>query len=511
MDSELQKLSSSPLLEPDSGSILRREFEVLGAGGAAGIGRGLKQSVNDLGSFSHNLAESPVSTLGGFVKDHWSEAAVAAGIAFIAPRKYMHLLLLAASGRGLALATIEGAAAAADPNQSLSTVKERFSANIAGETRLLANSLPMTLAGAAAGRSLANLTFGRNLGAYDLASGKVTMADVKTNLWRAHDMAFPPKAKLAVLDLDGTLVSTSRHLARSIEEGTKQLAKNTGLSEPVVATLMQEQFGKLKSFVNPWTVELALAEKLNVGKPGAMSYEQFRQNVSEPYWKTFDKTLPENLLVYEGVKSTLARLAQEKIPTLVLTNSPAVGAIPRLKMTGLSELVPRSFMLDNAKPPQGLAPELLRHGAERLKASMSEHPSYSVIERAQAKPSPQFLLDLMKKENLRPGQVMVIGDSLESDMLFAQRSGTRGLWARWAEIDKPFDALLNKVSGGNFPPAKTAGVPFEKQLNRVPEILDSLRPQRDLRGLWRNSAAGPQLIVPLESYGLSVNSFESRR
>ncbi len=503
MENLSPKLSHSNLLAPDSGSILQRELDVLGTGGAEGIGRGLKMSLLDLSNFGSNLCSHPIDALGGFVKDHWSEAAVAAGIAVLAPRKHLNALLIAASSRGVVLSTLDGAISAADKTQDISAVRERFAGNLSSETRNLMNSLPMTLAGGAAGRSLANATFGKNLGALDLATGKVTMAEVQSNLLRAREQMFPPKAKLAVFDLDGTLVSTSRQLAQSIELGKKQLASSTGLGEEVVSNLMNEQFSKLKSFVNPWTVELALSEKLNVGKPQGMSFEQFRNTVSEPYWKVFKDTLKTDLKVYEGAHATLDALSKENVPAMIYTNSPAVGAVPRLEVTGLGDHVSKTVMLDNAIAPKNLAPELLRHGQDRLGDGLFSDPTFSAVGRNLAKPNPEFLLREMKQRGLRPNQVMVIGDSLESDMLLAQKSGTRGLWARWNEADALFDAKLNQVTGGNFPPAKTTGIPFEQQLMSVDQVLKHLRPPRDISGLLSANASLPRWTIPLSSYGLA--------
>lgn len=512
LDNLSQKISKTDLLEPQAGNLLQREAEVLAMGGLQGIGRGVSLSMNDLGNFAGNLKAKPLETMGNYVAEHWHEAAVGAGIAFMAPKKYLSALLLVGSSRNLILSTVDGAISAADPSKNVGAVREQFANQLAGETRMLVNSLPMTIAGGAAGRSLGNVVFGKGMGALDYAAGRVSTAEVKANLWKAHDQMFPPKAKMAVLDLDGTLVSTSRHLSLSIEQGKKQLATSTGLSEEVVSGLMNEQFTKLKSFVNPWTVELALSEKMNVGKPGGMSYEQFRSQVSDPYWSIFKESLSKDLKIFDGVKQTLDGLARENVSTTILTNSPAIGALPRLKETGLYTQVGKTVMLDNPKPPQGLAPELIKHGQERMAGEMFQNPTFAEIARNMAKPNPEFTLAEIDKRGLRPKQVIVVGDSLESDMMLANKTGARGLWSRWNEADAAYDAMLNRVTGGNFPPAKTSGVPFERQLQTVPEILQHLRPPRDLAGLMKGNAALPSAFVPFQSYGLfPLNRSEEKK
>ncbi len=502
MESSNPILSRSTALESSPGGILQREIQVLGAGTIYGVGEGIGLSLADVADFGGRLREKPVSTITGFVQDHWSEAAVAAGIAVLAPRKHLHWLLLAASGRGVLMSAFEGIVGAADVTQPIGDVRKRFASQLAGETRTLINSLPMTIAGGAAGRTFANATFGRGLGALDLANGKVSWGEIKSNLWNVRDKFCPPMARLAVVDLDGTLVSTSRHLSLGIEKGTQFLSRSTGLSEEIVSELMGEQFGKLKSFTNPWTVELALAERMKVGKPQGMSYEQFRSAVSDPYWRIFDDSFAENLRVYDGVTKTLPALQNGGVQVILLTNSPASAAIPRLRGTGLESRVNLAVMLDSPQPPAGLAPELLRHGAERLSTSLgSENPSFISINRSLAKPGTQFLLQTLAERKLRPSQVMVIGDSLESDMGLAARSGARGLWARWSTMDVEYDALLHRVSRGNFPAGKNSGLPFEVDLNSPLEILNHLRPPRAIREVLRTSAAPPHWLISLESYG----------
>lgn len=503
MERDTYSLTTSPALAESRG-VLQREAEVLLSGGLEGLSRGAGQSLTDLAGFASDFKKAPLATTGEYLRNHWSEAAVAATIAFVAPRKHFHMLLLAASGRGVALSTFDGIVGAADTSQPLAQVRERFAASLAGESRNLINSLPMTMLGGIGGRSLANATFGKNLGAVDLAAGKVSWGEVKNNLWKMHDQVLPPAVKLAVVDLDGTLMSTSRHLALGIEQGNKQLAAATGLNVETVSGLMADQFGKLKSFTNPWTVEMALAERLNVGKPGSMTYEHFRTHVSDPYWKIFDNTVTQNLRLYEGVHSTLGALGQKGVPVMLWSNSPASAVIPRMRPHGIDTQISRAVMLENAKPPSGLAPELVQHGTDRLASFMGrENPAFTTLSRDLAKPSPVFLNEIMSESNLRPSQVVVIGDSLVSDMGLAQRSGTRGLWARWSEVDAHYDALLNKVTNGQFPPAPRSGVPYEAELFRFSDSLKHLRAPRDIGGLLKNNLRPAHWLTPMESYGLA--------
>src|SRR6185295_5206346 len=82
-----------------SSSLLSREAFVLGSGLTEGLGKGVNRSLGDLNEFGKGLVTEPVSTIGSFVQHHWSEAAVGAALAFVAPRKWANTLIAAASMR----------------------------------------------------------------------------------------------------------------------------------------------------------------------------------------------------------------------------------------------------------------------------------------------------------------------------------------------------------------------------------------------------------------------------
>lgn len=82
-------------------SFLEREYEVVGGGLIDGLGRAGGQTLQDIKTFGSNFANDWSGTTGGFLKDHWSEAAVGAAITFANPKKWVTSLLFAYSMRGL--------------------------------------------------------------------------------------------------------------------------------------------------------------------------------------------------------------------------------------------------------------------------------------------------------------------------------------------------------------------------------------------------------------------------
>lgn len=497
--SELLTQTSEPLRQ-DAG-LLSREAQVLSRGLGEGLTQGASKSLSDLQDFGSALSKDPSGTLSNFVEKHWSEAAVAAVLGFVAPRKWANTVIALASTRGVATATYDSMRLAADPRNNLTDVKNYYANSIAHETNSLINSLPATIAGGVAGKMGANAVFGKNLGAWDFATGEVKWKDIKTNLWDLHDKVLPPTAKLIVSDLDGTLVSANKHLAVGIETAIDRISENTNIPRHQISDLLYEQYNKLHSYVNPWTTELAFADKFQLGKPGGMPLPEFRAKVSDVYWNTIKEAAVENLNLYPQVKNTLAELNKRNVDVVVFSNSPSSAVLPRMELHGLEQQVSRIMAIKNPTPPAGLSSELIAEGSNRL-AKHFESPNLGKIlevDKSIRKPNPQALQDLLTEKNLRPKEVIMVGDSIMDDMGIAQNAGTRGLRARYSEIDSKYDAILGPTSTS---PLKGPAPKFEASINSYSELLNRLKPNRDLSGAFAQVRGLPAWYVPVQSYGL---------
>jgi len=507
MDNISLGINKSELLadEPqnhDSG-LLSREAYVIGNGLKDGLAQGAARSSNDICDFGKAVQESPTSALADLVKNHWTEAAVAAGISFVAPSKLASTLIAAVSLRGVASATYDSAVLAADPKNDTEKVKDLYANSLSSETHALINSLPMSFSGGFAGKVGANAMFGKNIGAWDFVAEKKNLSDVKSNLWDLHDKVLPPKAKMVVVDLDATLVSTNKHLTIGLDKAFAQVAENTGLAKQEVRDAIYGQFKRLQTFGSSFTTELALGDKLQVGKPGGMSPEQFRSQVGDAYWKTLDAEAKHSLDVYDGVKSTLAELNAQRIPVVVFSNSTAEAALPRLAVHRLDAYTSKILALKNVTVPKGLSPELYNQAAERHAARMSSPGSEKLVEvpRELRKPNPTYMEQLIADANLRPKQVMMIGDSLKDDMGIAAKTGVRGLWARYSEIDRLYETVMRDVM--KYGQKKPVTQNYESELHSFAEVLSKLRPERDLKGFVSSVSSLPAWYTPVMAYGLA--------
>lgn len=492
-------------------SVWDRERQVLAGGFVEGLGKAAQTTWSDLKEGAAKLADHPVETTGHYLKEHWSEAAVGALITFINPRGAANLALLAYSLRGLGVSTFEAARMAADKDVDLRDARNYYSSAISHEGSAFLASLPMTMAGGMAGRIGGNAIFGKNMGASDLLSGKVSLSDVKENLWNIHDAVRPPSVKLLVTDMDDTLLSTEKHNALGIKRGISELSASTGLSEDVLYKTIGVEMEKFHSRSYPWTMELALAEKLKVGQPGGMSYEQFRTGISDPFWKTMDRTLAEHLTLFDGVRPSLEQLKARGIPVVILSDASASAGLRRATHLGLDKgLVERLYVLRNPEEPTGLPLELLQHGRDRLSSALSarnEFKEFGILPREWEKPRTGGLDSLMRQYRLRPSEVLMVGDNLRRDMGVAADAGTRGLWYAGSKTKTPeFQAIFDRLKPDDAAWTAKAPKTAESQLSgKFPaitnyrQVLDYLNPKADYQAVAAGIARALLVRPPLQA------------
>jgi phosphoglycolate phosphatase-like HAD superfamily hydrolase len=211
-----------------------------------------------------------------------------------------------------------------------------------------------------------------------------------------------------------------------------------------------------------------------------------------------------NLNVYEGVQSTLAELRRQNIDVAYFSNSPSSAVLPRLAVHGLDQYASKIMALHNVAGPRPgeLSAELYADGAKRVEAQLKSSGAEKLLDlpRELRKPDPQALNDVIYAKGLRPKEVVMVGDNIRDDMGLAQNAGARGLWARYSEFDKVYD----ETTGGALRNAPIEGpVPkFEGELHKFADLLDKLRPERDLSGLGKQMIGVPKWYLPVQSYGL---------
>src|SRR5207253_11419534 len=105
---------------------------------------------------------------------------------------------------------------AAQSNADVGSIRSNYATALGHQGAAFASSLPMTLAGGMLGRVGANAVLGRGYSLTDVATGKVTLADIRRNTNGLMDAIHPSQPKALITDLDNTLFPLPNYLAPSL-------------------------------------------------------------------------------------------------------------------------------------------------------------------------------------------------------------------------------------------------------------------------------------------------------
>lgn len=490
---ELRSRQAELLDQTKSSTLLSREVNVLAGGFVDGLSKAGSTTASDVSNGFAKFKEAPLATSADYLKNHWQDAAVGAAITFLNPKKWANYALLAYSMRGIGYATYEGAVAAADPKANMNTARENFAKAISHEGTAFISTLPMALAGGMVGRGAANNVFGKDLGAIDLATGKVSLGQVKDNLLSIKDTISPPPVKLVITDMDNTLAPFSHYFAQGTKKAMAELSQKTKIPEAELYPAVGKVMDLNRAHDYPWSLEVVLGERLNVGKPGGMTVPEFHKNIVEPFWNTIDKSLIENHKAYPGVLETLQELKSRNIPVAVLSDAPAFIGLRRLTNLGLDKngLVERMYALDNWVPPPGMNADMLAAGRNRVDSMLNISNGLKevrLIPQAWEKPHVDGYNALLKEYKVRPAETLMIGDSRVKDAGVAYNAGSRAIWAEYGNPNAIDEGILlrlrplpeNRPAPGTAPGAKKVYPPYVEAATSYTSVLNHLEPKANL-------------------------------
>lgn len=509
-------------------AVLSREWQTLALGFADGLGKTASTTAADIKQGALDFCRNPVSASGDFLKNHWIDAAAGAAITFLRPTKLANAALVALSLRGAGQSTYETFVAALDPHADLNKLRSGYADEISHQGTAFLYSMPMALLGGNIGRAGANALFGKNLGALDLVSGKVPLSDVKNNLWAIHDTIKPPPVKLVVTDMDNTLAAHGRYFSEGIKKAISDLSVKTKIPEGELYKSIGNQMENFRSHDYPWSVEIALKDRLNVGKEGGMSTAQFHEQIVKPFWETIDKALTEHHRTYPGVVETLTELKRRDIPVAVLSDAPAYIGLKRLSNLGLQQgLVDRFYGLHNWAEPVGLTQEMLSIGKQRVNSMlMTEHglSEFKALPAAWEKPETSGFEALLRAYKVRPAETLMIGDSRVKDVGVAHKAGARAIWAKYGQPVEADEAVLTRLrplpennggvaAKGQAAPKKYA--PYLEAADSYESVLSHLNPKANYSELAAQSARSlwvrPEFKAALGAYNFVQPEVQSRK
>jgi FMN phosphatase YigB (HAD superfamily) len=161
----------------------------------------------------------------------------------------------------------------------------------------------------------------------------------------------------------------------------------------------------------------------------------------------FRKSRKAHLRLYPGVQETLRTLKQQGTVLVAHSDSPARyvgGRLSDLRIDTYFDLLTAPKEMDLAMETVESV-EGIKHRVDWLANEMSikvqEFPSH------QRKPDPQTLYPVFERLRVGPESSAYVGDSLSRDMLLASRTGIKGIWAKYGEVNQsPYYPDLLQIS-----------------------------------------------------------------
>jgi phosphoglycolate phosphatase len=528
-------------------SVWTREINVIGGGLKDGSVQAAQRAASDIKAGWQEFSHNPLSATKHYIGDHWKDIAAGAAISFVAPSKWATAALGLYSVRDLLAGTARASVMALDPANDQQSARRFLSDNVAATGEAMITSLPATAFGGMLGRGVANNVFGRGNGLFDMlptrengewVAGKVTPDMVRSQLSDIKYAYRPRPTRIVFTDLDNTLVAFSPYEALGVKEGITNMA--TRLHELGFADITEEELYKsighqmdlARSHDYPWSVELALKDRLRVGQPDGMSVQQFRTDIVEPFWRSIDAARADHMELLPGVKEGLEQLKADGMPVVIVSDAPYYAAMQRSVQAGLDKYVDGFYALNNVPEPVGLSDELLAHGRERISRIMStphQFKFWKAVPKEWEKPNPYSFQELLQRYGdesgaIDPHEATMIGDSRTKDVEGARRAGMVASWrpgspvnALWAEYGNPpqyFDDILLRLrplpenqSAPGLP--KVYPTPL-KAATEFTDILDYLDPNADPRYLAINTVRGLAGIPRWQSL-LGFNPIPNKR
>lgn len=268
--------------------------------------------------------------------------------------------------------------------------------------------------------------------------------------------------KLVVTDADGTYQQFWYYFVPAMRKFVPEMAHKLGISMDDVSKELGRVMMEQKTHEYPWTLELTRFRKEWKGSPA-----EFRQEFVVPFWAYMDKYRIKYLRLLDDVLETFVELKRRRIPVAILSDAPYYMAVSRATQVGVDGLIDAMYALESAPPPTNLVldPEDLKYGMDRVRQFEATRTKFALSRKLPVdfeKPNPRGLAQVMEDFNVKPSEVLFIGDSLVKDGGVAQAHGVKYVWARYGvTLPEDYRELIDVHFNPNaVPQASGHGVSF---------------------------------------------------
>jgi FMN phosphatase YigB (HAD superfamily) len=226
-------------------------------------------------------------------------------------------------------------------------------------------------------------------------------------------------------DLDGTLYNWIDYFAPSFRAMVHVLARETSLDEDTII----ESFRRV--YVERGTLEYSYSvQELDIWEDLNWPLERIMNDAVRKARGAFNRVRHKHLSLFPDVKETLKWAREERVRIFAYTSAPRHHAHKRLRKLYLDRLVDCLVFFRDCGVPG--------HAPQDVLDKKDKPPSYIECEEqftlSQQKPDPTPLRILQSKYELDANATFMVGDSLEHDVLLAQKAGIIDIWARYGHV-----------------------------------------------------------------------------
>lgn len=227
------------------------------------------------------------------------------------------------------------------------------------------------------------------------------------------------KINLIITDLDDTIWDWLKMWYNSYEPYLRNIRKisNTRLKE------LKLDFKELHKRYKTSEVSYAYKELKTLSKDDFSRIEKESKKISIIHQYYRDKK--NNLVLYESVLKTLAKLKKRGVKIVGFTESNSFYTMYRIKTLELDGLFNFIYTPDDHGIPPSVKPYYAKDYWEPKKTK------FRVLPKDSPKPNPEILLKIVKEVRGNKKKTIYIGDKLDRDVYMANQANITSIYARY--------------------------------------------------------------------------------
>jgi FMN phosphatase YigB (HAD superfamily) len=244
-------------------------------------------------------------------------------------------------------------------------------------------------------------------------------------------------AKYAIItDLDNTIYDFARYYEAGLAGLVSRICAEFDFSTTDATARLREVYTARRSIEYPFAIE----EFPELRSMSEESRSKFVRDALVAFWDG----ATGQLQAYQTVRETLRHLDQEGIPVVAYTDAPVHEAMRRLRALGIDRyftgIVAQSWFHRKNGTIIALLDDLPGHRRASRHLKFVWRASWD-----DRKPSELIYRKIALGMELNPRNIVVIGDSVERDLLPAIELGCTGVWASYGKRSIGGERLLRQV------------------------------------------------------------------